>query len=124
MPWNAVGYFTMWLQTLGFSDVPAATLTALFWGGTALGNLVGGIVGDLLAKRLPNAGRQLTCQVCITLLPLDFMHASLNHKQVEVALLINENVSMMWSFLSVTLRGRRCFMDVTERSVHVNWAAK
>ena len=63
MPWNAVGYFTMWLQTLGFSDVPAATLTALFWGGTALGNLLGGVVGDLLARRLPNSGRQLTCQV-------------------------------------------------------------
>ena len=63
MPWNAVGYFTMWLQTLGFSDMPAAALTALFWGGTALGNLLGGIVGDLLAKRLPNVGRQLTCQV-------------------------------------------------------------
>ncbi len=65
MPWNAVGYFTMWLQTLGFSNVPAATLTALFWGGTALGNLLGGIVGDLLARRLPNSGRQLTCQVSI-----------------------------------------------------------
>jgi hypothetical protein len=65
MPWNAVGYFTMWLQTLGFSDVPAATLTALFWGGTALGNLLGGIVGDLLARRLPNSGRQLTCQVSV-----------------------------------------------------------
>ena len=63
MPWNAVGYFTMWLQTLGFSDVPAGALTALFWGGTALGNLLGGIVGDVLAKRLPNVGRQLTCQV-------------------------------------------------------------
>ncbi|CAL5221985.1 g4269 [Coccomyxa viridis] len=71
MPWNAVGYFTMWLQTLGFSDMPAAALTALFWGGTALGNLVGGIVGDLLAKRLPNVGRQLTCQVSIAVgLPL------------------------------------------------------
>ena len=65
MPWNAVGYFTMWLQTLGFSDMPAGALTALFWGGTALGNLLGGIVGDALAKRLPNVGRQLTCQVSI-----------------------------------------------------------
>ena len=70
MPWNAVGYFTMWLQTLGFSDMPAAALTALFWGGTALGNLVGGIVGDLLAKRLPNVGRQLTCQVSIMTPPI------------------------------------------------------
>lgn len=70
MPWNAVGYFTMWLQTLGFSDVPAAALTAAFWGGTALGNLLGGIVGDALAKRLPNVGRQLTCQVCTADAPI------------------------------------------------------
>lgn len=63
MPWNAIGFATMWLQLLGFSDVAAAALTALFWGGTALGNLLGGLVGDLLAKPLPNAGRQLTCQV-------------------------------------------------------------
>jgi hypothetical protein len=63
MPWNAVGYATMWAQALGFSDMAAATLTALFWGGTALGNLIGGLVGDLLVKPLPDAGRQLTCQV-------------------------------------------------------------
>ena len=63
MPWNAIGYATMWAQALGFSDMAAATLTALFWGGTALGNLIGGLVGDLLVKPLPDAGRQLTCQV-------------------------------------------------------------
>ena len=58
-----MGYFTMWLQLLGFSNVPAAALTALFWGGTALGNFVGGAVGDALVKPLPDWGRQLTCQV-------------------------------------------------------------
>ena len=62
MPWSAVGYATMWAQALGFSDMAAAALTALFWGGTALGNLVGGAVGDLLVKPLPDAGRQITCQ--------------------------------------------------------------
>lgn len=62
MPWTAMGYFTMWLQQLGFSNVPAATLTALFWGGTALGNILGGLIGDLLVKPLPDQGRQLTCQ--------------------------------------------------------------
>lgn len=63
MPWNAIGFATMYLQLLGFTDVAAASLTALFWGGTALGNILGGLVGDLLVKPLPNVGRQLTCQV-------------------------------------------------------------
>ncbi|BDA49896.1 probable quinolone resistance protein NorA at N-terminal half [Coccomyxa sp. Obi] len=71
MPWTAMGYFTMWLQLLGFSNVPAAALTALFWGGTALGNFVGGAAGDALVKVLPDSGRQLTCQMSIaTGLPL------------------------------------------------------
>ncbi len=65
MPWTAMGYFTMWLQLLGFSNVPAAALTALFWGGTALGNFVGGAAGDALVKVLPDSGRQLTCQVIL-----------------------------------------------------------
>ena len=66
MPWNAVGYFTMWLQTLGFSDMPAAALTAACSGeAQRWGTCWAGLWGMLLAKRLPNVGRQLTCQVSI-----------------------------------------------------------
>jgi len=56
MPWIAMGYITMWLQLLGFSDWLAGLLTALFWGGTVAGNLLGGLAGDLLVRRLPHAG--------------------------------------------------------------------
>ncbi len=51
-----MGYITMWLQLLGFSDWLAGLLTALFWGGTVAGNLLGGLAGDLLVRRLPHAG--------------------------------------------------------------------
>ena len=56
MPWIAMGYITMFLQLLGFSDWLAGALTALFWGGTVAGNLLGGLAGDLLVRRLPHAG--------------------------------------------------------------------
>ena len=56
MPWIAMGYITMFLQLLGFSDWLAGLLTALFWGGTVVGNLLGGVAGDLLVRRLPHAG--------------------------------------------------------------------
>ena len=56
MPWIAMGYITMFLQLLGFSDWLAGLLTALFWGGTVAGNLLGGLAGDLLVRRLPHAG--------------------------------------------------------------------
>ena len=59
MPWNAIGFATMWLQLLGFSDVAAAALTALFWGGTALGNTPrrpsGGPSDQAAARRRPAA---------------------------------------------------------------------
>ncbi|KAK9826424.1 hypothetical protein WJX81_004002 [Elliptochloris bilobata] len=65
IPWQAMGFITMYLQLLGFSDWLAGLLTALFWGGTIAGNLLGGIVGDLLVRRLPNAGRPLACQLSV-----------------------------------------------------------
>lgn len=56
MPWIAMGYTTMFLQLLGFSNWLAGLLTALFWGGTAAGNLLGGLAGDLLVRHFPDAG--------------------------------------------------------------------
>lgn len=56
MPWIAMGYITMFLQLLGFTDWLAGLLTALFWGGTVVGNLLGGVAGDLLVRCLPDAG--------------------------------------------------------------------
>ena len=56
MPWIAMGYITMFLQLLGFSNWLAGLLTALFWGGTVAGNLLGGLAGDLLVRHFPDAG--------------------------------------------------------------------
>ena len=36
-PWNAMVFFTLYLQLLGMSDLAASSLMAIFLGGTALG---------------------------------------------------------------------------------------
>jgi hypothetical protein len=44
-PWNAMVFFTLWLQLLGFSDLAASVLMATFALGCALGSLLGGCLG-------------------------------------------------------------------------------
>ena len=64
-PWNALVFLTLYMQLLGMTDTAAAALMALFLGGTALGGLLGGFVGDLAAKRYPSHGRILVCQFSV-----------------------------------------------------------
>ena len=44
-PWNAMVFFTLWLQLLGFSDLVSSTLMATFACGCALGAFAGGFIG-------------------------------------------------------------------------------
>ena len=46
MPWVALGFNTLYLQLLGFSDMRAAVLQALFLLGASLGSFGGGYVGE------------------------------------------------------------------------------
>lgn len=42
----ALGFNTLYLQLLGFSDIRAATLQALFLLGVSLGSFGGGYIGE------------------------------------------------------------------------------
>ncbi|KAK9868059.1 hypothetical protein WJX84_009573 [Apatococcus fuscideae] len=64
-PWNALVFLTLYMQLLGMSDTAAAAMMALFLGGTALGGLLGGFVGDAAARRFPSHGRILVCQFSV-----------------------------------------------------------
>ena len=46
MPWVALGFNTLYLQLLGFSDMRAAVLQALFLLGVSLGSFGGGYIGE------------------------------------------------------------------------------
>jgi len=50
MPWIALGWLTLYLQLLGFSDLAAAVLNALVALGCALGSFCGGLLGAPLLR--------------------------------------------------------------------------
>jgi uncharacterized membrane protein YfcA len=60
LPWQAMVYFTMWLQLLGFSDLAASSLMAVFALGTSAGHLIGGFIGAFLTSR----ASPLTLRMC------------------------------------------------------------
>ncbi|KAK9823402.1 hypothetical protein WJX72_002513 [[Myrmecia] bisecta] len=64
-PWNALVFFTFYLQLLGMSDIAASALMATFMAGTAMGGLIGGWLGDIASRQYPNHGRILVCQFSV-----------------------------------------------------------
>ncbi|XP_059645103.1 uncharacterized protein LOC132286740 isoform X1 [Cornus florida] len=62
-PWSGFSFTPMWLELIGFSHKTTALLWTLFIIATSLGGLFGGKMGDILAKRLPNAGRIILSQI-------------------------------------------------------------
>jgi len=64
-PWNALVWNTLYLQLLGFTDFQASLIASLFLAGTALGGLIGGLLGDWASKRSPNHGRVLMAQFSV-----------------------------------------------------------
>jgi len=74
LPWNAMVFFTLWFQLVGFSDFEASSLLAVFNVGIAFGGIVGGIVSDILASKFPDTGRVMTAQLsCILGFPLFYV---------------------------------------------------
>ncbi|CAL8464814.1 g4349 [Coccomyxa elongata] len=64
-PWNAIVFLTLYLQLLGMGDGASSALMALFLGGSALGGLVGGFLGDKAARMSPYHGRIVVCQLSV-----------------------------------------------------------
>ena len=65
MPWQSIGFLTLYFELGCYSNVIAATLNGVFRGGCAIGALVGGCVGDALDKRSPNHGRPCTALISV-----------------------------------------------------------
>ncbi|KAL4445751.1 hypothetical protein ABPG77_008950 [Micractinium sp. CCAP 211/92] len=66
-PWLALVFATLYLQLLGFSDLQASVLVAIFLASNAVGGLLGGLLGDWAARRWPDHGRIAVCQLSVTL---------------------------------------------------------
>ncbi|VVA99509.1 unnamed protein product [Arabis nemorensis] len=57
VPWNAMVFWTMWFELIGFDHNKTAALNGIFTTGQAIGSLVGGIVADKMSRIFPNSGR-------------------------------------------------------------------
>jgi MFS family permease len=57
MPWTAMGFSTLYLQSSGFTDLKAAVVASCFSLGCALGSALGGVLGDAAQRRVGNRGR-------------------------------------------------------------------
>lgn len=74
IPWQAVGFFTLWLQLLGFMDWQASLVMATFSTTCALGTMTGGLMGDFVARHRPRSGRIAIAQLSVAAgLPLTFL---------------------------------------------------
>lgn len=67
IPWNALNFFMMYLQTVGFSAKASALLITIMSAGKILGNLFGGALGDFMVHRSPQHGRAFVAQISIVL---------------------------------------------------------
>lgn len=65
IPWNGILLMVTWLEYVGFSPMIAGLLFAVVAVGAAIGNLLGGYIGDFAAKRSPNKGRLIIAQISV-----------------------------------------------------------
>ncbi|KAK3121667.1 hypothetical protein QOZ80_8BG0658560 [Eleusine coracana subsp. coracana] len=63
IPWSALNFAAMWLELVGFTHWETSVITGLYLFATALGALFGGLVGDPVSRRFPDAGRIVLAQI-------------------------------------------------------------
>eukprot|EP00434_Breviolum_minutum_P028045 symbB.v1.2.024810.t1/scaffold2358.1/size81431/1 len=104
IPWNAFNYSTMYFQINGLSDTESAALSTMFQLACAIGNVLGGIIGDRMAKRCPNHGRAFTANISVTCgIPCVFLIFMSTHQSFVyyAALLVLMGVSSTWCGVGV-----------------------
>mmetsp|Transcript_99 Transcript_99/g.250 ORF Transcript_99/g.250 Transcript_99/m.250 type:complete len:784 (+) Transcript_99:252-2603(+) len=67
VPWNAMGFLTLYMQYCGLSDFLSSVAASCVLGAGAFGGMMGGILGDLLERLLGDHGRPLVAQLSVAL---------------------------------------------------------
>lgn len=65
VPWNALGYKTLFFQLEGISDLQTSAIDIASQIAGSLGALLGGAIGDALSKCSRNHGRPITAQISV-----------------------------------------------------------
>ncbi|CAE8639482.1 unnamed protein product, partial [Polarella glacialis] len=65
IPWNAMGFLTMYLLQCGHTSQAAAAVASSVLVGKAVGGFLGGVAGDAIAVRCPRHGRPCLAQVSV-----------------------------------------------------------
>lgn len=65
IPWNGILFMITWFQYIGFDALTAGLMFAIIAIGSAVGNLLGGVIGDRAEKWRPNSGRIIVCQISV-----------------------------------------------------------
>jgi len=65
VPWNALGYKTLFFQLGGISDLQASMIDIASQLSGSLGALLGGAIGDRLSRCSKNHGRPITAQLSV-----------------------------------------------------------
>lgn len=108
-PWNALVFMTHYLQLLGMSNAQASVIMSTFLGASALGGLLGGVVGDMAAKISPDHGRILTCQFSVGIkLPFVAMLFNLLPKNGETGTVTTYGVFVFIMGILATWAGPAC----------------
>lgn len=101
IPWTVLAAWLIhWLETAKYQSPGAATMIfGLVVVGVAIGNALGGYIGDRLHKWNPNKGRILTAQISIFMgIPLTFIILTFPLKTLEYTLLgFITGVALSWS---------------------------
>ena len=92
LPWNAILFIVAWFEDIGFG-IDIANYMFLFMAvGAAIGNLLGGVIGDWAAKKSPKYGRIASAQFSAAMgVPLAFI----------LFKVISQAVSSMYVFSAV-----------------------
>ena len=65
IPWNGIFFMVLWWEYMGFDPLTSGLMFSLVAVGAAVGNLMGGWIGDKAANSRPNSGRIIISQISV-----------------------------------------------------------
>lgn len=124
IPWNAFNYSTMYFQINGLSDTQSAGLSTMFQLACAIGNVLGGNIGDAMARRCPNHGRAFTANISVACgIPCVFLIFMSTHQAFAyyAGLLVAMGLTATWCCVGVNWPILSEIVDPQSRSGVMAW---